>query len=133
MSATSTLRRFWRHIVALSSSSRARSTRLLMENLTSSQRNQFTRKESFVVRGGTTGKRYSIRRASSLNVEELNESGAIVASWCFLPDGYLPIEDVMLAQKIALELYEDEALLVARRYSCSAGQRVPSRNPPLAA
>ena len=100
-----------------------------MENLNACQREQFREHECFEVRGGTTGKRYSIRRATSLNVEELNESGATVASWCFLPDGYLPIEDVMLAQKISLELYEDDALSIARRYSCSAGRTAPTRDP----
>jgi hypothetical protein len=116
-------------VFAASSSRQARSRRLLMENLNVSQREQFREHGCFEVRGGTTGKRYSIRRATSLNVEELNESGATVASWCFLPDGYLPIEDVMLAQKIALELYEDDALSVARRYSYSAGRTAPARDP----
>jgi hypothetical protein len=116
------LRRLLLQVFAASSSRQARSRRLLIENLNASQRDQFREHECFEVRGGTTGKRYSIRRATSLNVEELNESGAIVACWCFIPDGYLPVEDVMLAQKIALELFEDDALSVARRYSCRAGR-----------
>jgi hypothetical protein len=100
-----------------------------MDNLSAPQRRQFTQNEYFDVRGGITTKRYRIRHASSLNVDELNESGRIVACWCFIPDGYLPIEDVMLAQKIALELYEHDALSVARQYRCDAGRRTPVPNP----
>jgi hypothetical protein len=36
-----------------------------------------------------------------------------VAVWCFGPQGYLPVGDVMLAQKIALETNEKAALQVA--------------------
>jgi hypothetical protein len=32
---------------------------------------------------------------------------------CFAPKGYLPIGDIMLAQKIALELFEADAIKVA--------------------
>jgi hypothetical protein len=32
-----------------------------------------------------------------------------------MPEGHLAIGDVMLAQKIALELFESEALMVANR------------------
>jgi hypothetical protein len=45
---------------------------------------------------------------------------------CFEPQGQLPVGDVMLAQKVALELFESKALRVA---NASAAQRtlpVPS-------
>jgi hypothetical protein len=39
------------------------------------------------------------------------------AAWCFGPEGELPIGDVMLAQKIALEKNERAALALANRGS----------------
>ena len=49
-----------------------------------------------------------------MNVEELNAAGRRVGLLCFMPEGRLPICDNMLAQKIALELFELEALKIAR-------------------
>lgn len=40
---------------------------------------------------------------------------AQIAVWCFGPEGYLPVGDVMLAEKIALETDEHAALAVANR------------------
>lgn len=50
-----------------------------------------------------------------MNVSELDRNGQEVARLCFVPDGRLPIGDVMLAQKIALETNEPGALKVAVR------------------
>jgi hypothetical protein len=36
--------------------------------------------------------------SNSLNVDELDEHGECVATWCFRPEGDLPIADVMLAK-----------------------------------
>jgi hypothetical protein len=41
--------------------------------------------------------------------------GNIVAHWCFAPQGDLPMGDVLLGQKIALETMERDALKRARR------------------
>jgi hypothetical protein len=49
-----------------------------------------------------------------MNVDELNEQGMRTA-WCFGPEGELPIGDVMLAQKIALENDEQATLALANR------------------
>jgi hypothetical protein len=67
------------------------------------------------VRGCHTGKRYRIRRARNMNIEELGKSGTQVAVWCFGPAGHLPLGDVMLTQKLALETNEQAALRVANR------------------
>jgi hypothetical protein len=48
-----------------------------------------------------------------MNVEELDAAGRRVGLLCFTPQGRLPLADNMLAQKIALELFELEALKVA--------------------
>ena len=45
-----------------------------------------------------------------MNVDELDQHGVRIAAWCFGPEGELPIGDVMLAQKIALENDERAAL-----------------------
>src|SRR5688572_23093828 len=116
MNSVRPLRRLWALVYPSRASPQARGRRLLMENLTGPQRIRFTRDQCFEVRGGTTGKRYCIRRSPSINIDELDEKGTVVACWCFVPAGYFPIEDAMLAQKIALELYEEDALSIARQY-----------------
>jgi hypothetical protein len=50
-----------------------------------------------------------------MNVDELDTVGDTVCEWCFLPEGKLAAGDVMLAQKIALEMFESPALAVANR------------------
>jgi hypothetical protein len=67
----------------------------------------------FEVIGSRTGKRYRIRYNQVVNIDELDERGAQVATWCFGPEGNLPRGDIMLAQKIALENDEEAALAIA--------------------
>src|SRR5271156_1396581 len=55
------------------------------------------------------------RRGGMMNVHEPDSVGNRVCEWCFLPEGKLAAGDVMLAQKIALETFESEALAVANR------------------
>ena len=86
---------------------------LLVRNLSPAQRQQFERRDYFDVIGGDTGTRYRISVGRTLNVAQLNASGGCVRILCFEPHGQLPVGDVMLAQKIALELFESEALRVA--------------------
>jgi hypothetical protein len=92
-----------------------RALRLLQENLSPAQRSQYQQHQYFDVVGGTSGKRYRIRDGLSMNVEELRKDGSLACRWCFSPRGRLAMGDVMLAQKLALELYECEALGVANR------------------
>ena len=68
-----------------------------------------------MVTGGETGKCYRIRRGHQMNVEELDKNGKRRHVLCFMPEGHLAQGDVMLAQKIALELFEFEALKIANR------------------
>ena len=44
-----------------------------------------------------------------------------VSGWCFVPNTYLVADDVMLAQKIALETDERAALAVAKSFSPKGG------------
>jgi hypothetical protein len=88
---------------------------LLNEWLRPEQRATLDRHGYFDVRGSHTGKCYRIRRGRNMNIDELGKNGGQVATWCFGPVGYLPLGDVMLAQKLALETDEQTTLAVANR------------------
>jgi hypothetical protein len=90
---------------------------LLKEWLSPTQLAQYESDGYFQVTGSHSGKRYRIRRDRLMNVDELDGCGARVAVWCFGPAGYLPVGDVMLTQKIALETDEQAALVIANRNS----------------
>jgi hypothetical protein len=87
---------------------------LLREVLSPEQRAQYDSKGFFDVTGGQTGTRYRIRTGSQMNVEELDPSGSRKRGLCFIPEGRMPMGDILLAQKLALELMEEETLKVAR-------------------
>jgi hypothetical protein len=93
-----------------------RSLRLLKEWLSPSQRAQLAGKGYFEVVGGESGRHYRIHAGTATNVCEIDERGRPKAGLCFLPLGDLPIGDVMLAQKTALECCESGALAVARSF-----------------
>ena len=92
-----------------------RGTRLLALNLTPAQREQYSKYCHFDVIGGDTGRRYCIRYGNAMNVQQLNQNGREVQLLCFAPRGLLPVGDIMLAQKLALELFETDVLNVANR------------------
>jgi len=92
-----------------------RGMRLLKENLTPGQLQQYSRYGYFEVVGGKTGKRYRIRHGRSMNIDQLDKNGRRVCGWCFFPEGNLVTGDVMLAQKVALELFESDALKIANK------------------
>src|SRR5262245_40036432 len=85
------------------------------EWLSSVQLAQYERTGRFDVTGCHSGKRYRICRGRQMNVHELDQNGVQIAVWCFGPEGCLPVGDIMLAQKIALETDEHAALAVANR------------------
>ena len=85
------------------------------ENLSAAQLKQYERCNYFEVIGGTTGRRYRIRQGHQMNVEQLGDFGGRVRLLCFMPEGCRWVGDVMLAQKIALELFETEALRIAHK------------------
>jgi hypothetical protein len=86
---------------------------LLKEWLSPAQLARFESYGHFEVIGSRTGKRYRIRYNRVVNIDELDERGAQVATWCFGPEGNLPRGDIMLVQKIALENDEEAALAIA--------------------
>lgn len=93
-----------------------RGVQLLRQNLAPAQREQYEKYGYFDVIGGKTGRRYRIRHGRSMNIEQLDKNGRRVCGWCFFPQGGLVAGDVMLAQKMALELFEPDALRIANRF-----------------
>jgi len=101
-----------------------RATALLLENLTEEQRRQFTTHGYFDVTGGRTGIRYRLWYRTMQNIEELDACGRRQCIWCVHPVD-VALADVLLAQKIALELFEFEALSIAKCYVDFAPERRP--------
>lgn len=96
-----------------------RSLQLLRNWLSPAQRAQFAVKGYFEVIGSDTGRQYRIYAGASTNVCEVDEKGHPTRGLCFMPRGDLPVGDVMLSQKIALECCENRALQVARSFAPS--------------
>jgi hypothetical protein len=90
--------------------------RLLRQRLSSAQRAQFAEKGYFEVVGGDTAKLYWIYAGAATNVCEVDKNDRPTLGLCFLPMGDLPMRDIMLSRKIALESSESRALGVARRF-----------------
>jgi len=93
-----------------------RGAQLLRANLTKEQLRQLHDLAYFEVVGRTSKTRYRIHDCSMINVEQLDENNRPVCKWCFAPIGNLVRGDVLLAQKLALELFETEALVCANGY-----------------
>ena len=114
------LRLFWSAVGGDSESAAARGMRLFKANLTPVQLEQYEQHGYFELIGGDTGRRYRIRRGTTMNIDEMDESGRLVKKWCFVPTGNLVAGDVYLAQKLALELFETEARVIANAFPADA-------------
>jgi hypothetical protein len=90
-----------------------RAMALLRSWLTPDQAKQWAARGAFEVIGSDTGTRYRITYRAVMNVHQLDPAGRTVTQWCFAPAGGLAAGDIMLAQKIALETMEREALALA--------------------
>lgn len=97
-----------------------RAKKLLRKNLTRDQRRDLRKGGYFRVIGGSTGRMYEVHEGRQMNVYELSSDGGMAKGLCFVPQGGLCVSDVMLAQKTALELYEEEALQVADVFCSNA-------------
>jgi hypothetical protein len=108
-------RQIWWRVVSLLCGDRRyrRGLKLLKANLTSSQLNEFLTYRRFDVVGGASGRIYRINLTGARNVEELDHQRRCVRRLCFFPEGELVAGDVVLAQKVALETFETEALAIA--------------------
>jgi hypothetical protein len=89
---------------------------LLLENLSSRQRQQYRELGYLDVIGSESGHRYRIYYGKARNVRRLNSGDWPDVGLCFTPEGDLATGDRMLAQKIALENCEPEVLEVALRF-----------------
>jgi hypothetical protein len=85
---------------------------LLLSNLTPLQRQQYHAFGYFDVVGSMTKTPYRIYHGTSRNVVELID-GRPGPGRCFMPKGELAACDCMLAQKIAIENFEQEVLNTA--------------------
>jgi hypothetical protein len=90
-----------------------RSQDLLRQWLSPDQTEQYDKFQLFEVVGSDTGKRYLIFRGTTMNIVELAADKCVRRRWCFTPEGALATGDIMLAQKIALETFELDALAIA--------------------
>jgi hypothetical protein len=114
---------------ALALEANARGLMLLKNWLSPAQLRSYEKYEYFEVIGSDSGGIYRIHHGKQANVEQLNSRGQPVCAWCFLPEGDLVPGDIMLAQKIALETNEREALAVAIRYSAMLTRTVTRARP----
>jgi hypothetical protein len=94
----------------------ARGWEILKANLSPTQLEEFEagpegRRSFHVV--GQSGCFYRVCEGTSQNVVTISDKGRPEQGLCFLPEGDLVPGDVMLAQKVALELNEQAALKVA--------------------
>jgi hypothetical protein len=98
-----------------------KATLLLMENLDSNQREQFQKAKTFIVHSRDGQRRYQIEYGIAGNVKLLREDGKPVTKFCIHPEDYsIPVEDVMLAQKLMIEAAEDEFIRIANKTKLAA-------------
>jgi hypothetical protein len=82
---------------------------LLREWLSPEQLSDFDHHGHFYVVGSVSGIKYRIRLNTPYNIDVMSGT-EIVKQLCFGPEGIDCIGDLMLAQKLAIELCEGEAL-----------------------
>jgi len=99
---------------------RKRAREILLEHLTSEQRDMVEKNGWFVIQGGKSKKTYRIgSKAIAGNVEELDIQGKVIAKYCcHLPHIY-PAHDHHLTQKLMLEWDEEEFLRKANKTNVS--------------
>lgn len=93
--------------------------RLLLEHLTEEQRQTYRRNGWFVVHGGKSKRQYRIRKNPSMiaNVDVL-ECDMVVHRLCgHCRLDQVPMGDNLLAQKVMLEIAEDDFLRIANRHA----------------
>jgi hypothetical protein len=91
----------------------SRARELLLAHLTGEQRKTFEENGWFVVEGGRTKQKYRVNGKSIAgNIDVLGTDHILCAH---APHSMIPHFDHLLAQKVMLELAEDDFLLVANR------------------
>jgi hypothetical protein len=87
---------------------------LLRSWLSPEQRRQYDERGSFEVIGGDTGRRYLICKGEVFNIQELDDRGNEICALC-VTAASVATGDINLAQKIALETFENKVLAIANR------------------
>lgn len=105
-----------------------RGLKLLRENLSPSQLAEYDAHKWFTVIGGDSGRTYRIKQGRQQNVYEIRH-GKVISGWCFLTEGSLVEGDVMLAQKIGLELQEQHVLGIANPFTIYGNEFADLRGP----
>lgn len=97
---------------------RDRSRELLLEHLSEQQRETFLQHGWFIVEGGQSRRKYRINGQSyQINVSALNDNDRVTHRLCaHAPHSAVPHYDHILAQKVMLELAEDDFLARANRH-----------------
>lgn len=91
-----------------------RAEELLRSLLTPEQIDNLEKQSAIIVKS-EMGKQYRIKRGWSGNVEELDDSGKPIASYCAHPGEVVPRADNMVAQLLMLKTQEAEFLRTANR------------------
>lgn len=98
-----------------SAAARARALALLRSHLTPAQRQTFATNKWFVVEGGRSKAKYRIRSHACAGNIEILDGERVTHRLCGHCDSSIPLGDQLLAQKLMLELDEDEFLKLANR------------------
>jgi hypothetical protein len=108
--------RLWKAQQAARKAAEDKAQELLMTHLTQAQKDAIKAKNFFIVEGGKSKEKYRIWTTKGVhgNIERLNQEGKPVANLCVqLRETVCPNGDHFLAQKLMLELAEDDILKVA--------------------
>lgn len=105
------------------STARRNAKSLLLKSLSAAQRYSYVNESYFEVRG-SSGTHYRIRHGANFNIQVLDAPGGLSKDrLCGRPATPMPIEDILLAQKLCLET-DDVAF---RRVANSANVRAERR------
>jgi len=108
--------RRWKAETAARKAAHDKAQELLMVHLTEAQKDAIKAKNFFIVEGGKSKEKYRIWTTKGIhgNIEKLDKAGKAVANLCVqLKETLCPNGDHFLAQKLMLELAEDDILKVA--------------------
>lgn len=88
--------------------------KLLIEHLNNQQKKSYKKDKSFEMQS-QSGRRFILCSARVRNVEELDETGGKMASFCIHPTESIPLADQLLMQKLMLENHEKDFMRIANK------------------
>jgi hypothetical protein len=105
------------HAVKDANAVKHRARRLLLSHLTQDQRRTFVENGWFIVEGGKSKQRYRIRDKNYAGNIDVLDGDRVAHRLCCHASADLPVADHLLAQKIMLEIAEDDFLRMANRHA----------------